>query len=141
MQGIQERLRPGLTDTLPFVSSEVFDLALNLVDLGNLLQRTFSDLAFVARMQVKEFSPGMRQATDFKHAVGQRLLVARVIVTNQAAFPIPQEGSSVFTRSGLAEILVGSPAHRRVEFQGLEERLCKRYRIHMPNLLDHAALD
>ena len=68
MQRIKHRLGVLLADALALIGVEVFDLALYVVALGELLQCEACDLAFVRRMQVKEFTAGVRQAADFHDA-------------------------------------------------------------------------
>ena len=41
----------------------------DIVDLAELFQGEPGDLAFVCRMQVKEFAPGVRQAARFRNAL------------------------------------------------------------------------
>ena len=53
-----------LPNALALIGVQLLDLALDVVDLGELLQREPGNLGFVGRMQVKEFAPRMRQAAD-----------------------------------------------------------------------------
>ena len=54
-----------LPDHLALVYIQFFDLAFDVVDLGELLQCKAGDLAFVGRMQVEEFATACaRQPTS-----------------------------------------------------------------------------
>ena len=76
MQGVQHRFALGLPDLQAHIGIELFDLALNVVDPGELLQSEPGDLALVGRMQVKEFAPGVRQAARLQDAIGKSRLIA-----------------------------------------------------------------
>ena len=71
MQRIEHRLAVLLPNALAQIGVELFDLALNVVDLAELLQREPGELTFVCRMQVKEFAPGVRQAASFGNALSE----------------------------------------------------------------------
>ena len=53
-----------LPNGFALIGAQLLDLALDVVDLGKLLQREAGNLAFVRRMQVKEFAPSVRQAAE-----------------------------------------------------------------------------
>lgn len=91
MQRIKHRLGVLLADALALIDVEVFDLALYVVDLGELLQCEACDLAFVRRMQVKEFAPRVRQANDFRDALRKARFVPSKVVADQRAPPLAQE--------------------------------------------------
>ena len=57
MQGIEQRLRLLLPDGLALIGAELLDLALDLVDSRELLQRELGDLALIGRMQIEELAP------------------------------------------------------------------------------------
>ena len=58
MQCIKYGLGVLLPNALALIGVQLLDLALDVVDLGELLQREPGKLAFVRRMQVEEFAPG-----------------------------------------------------------------------------------
>ena len=82
VQCIEHRLGVLLPDGLALSGVQLLDLAFDVVNLGELLQREPGDLAFLGRMQVKEFAPRMRQAADLSHATGDQGLVAGAMCCN-----------------------------------------------------------
>ena len=76
VQRIEHRLGVLLPDGLALIGVQLLDLAFDVVDLGELLQRELGDLALVGRMQVKEFAPGVRQAACLQDAIGKSRLIA-----------------------------------------------------------------
>ncbi len=99
MQGIKQRFRLSLPDGLALIGTQLLDLALDLVDATELLQRELGDLTLVGRMQVKELAPRVRQAADLGHATGDQGLVAAEVVTGEAASPVAQEAPGMFARA------------------------------------------
>lgn len=97
VQRIEHRLAVLLSNLLALIGIEIFDIALDVVNLGELLQREPSYLTLVGRMQIEEFASGMRQATDFRYAVGKPGFVATEVITDQAALPVTQEGPCMLT--------------------------------------------
>ena len=65
VQCIQQWLGVLLPHGLALIGAQVLDLALDVIDPGELLQREAGDLALVRRMQIEELAPGVRQAADF----------------------------------------------------------------------------
>jgi len=65
VQRIEDRLGVLLPDGLALIGAQVFHLALNVVDLGELLQGEPGKLAFVGRMQVEEFASGVEGVQNF----------------------------------------------------------------------------
>ena len=57
MQRIEQWFGVLLPDRLALIGALVFALALDVVDHSDLLQREACNLAFVRRMQIKEFAP------------------------------------------------------------------------------------
>jgi hypothetical protein len=90
---------------LSLVGVEILEFTLDLVDRANLLQGALGNLALVCHVQVKELAPGVRQAAHLGDATSDRLLVSGVVVADQTALPIPQEGSGVFAGARLAEVV------------------------------------
>ena len=76
VQRIEHRLGVLLPDGLALIGVQLLDLAFDVVDLGELLQRELGDLALVGRMQVKELAPGVRQAACLQDAIGKSRLIA-----------------------------------------------------------------
>ena len=99
MQGIEQRLRLLLPDGLALIGRKLPDLALDLVDPTELLQRELGDLALIGCMQIKELAPRVRQAADLGHATGDQGLVAAEVVTSQAAPPVTQKAPRMFARA------------------------------------------
>ena len=105
VQCIEHRFTVLLPDGLALIGVQLLDLAFDVVNLGELLQCEPGDLAFVGRMQVKEFAPGVRQATHLGHATGDQGLVAGEVVAGQRPFPVAQEVAGVLTGPGFAEVV------------------------------------
>ena len=114
MQRIEDGLGVLLPHGLALIGIELLGIALDVVDLGELLQGEPGDLAFVCRMQVKEFAPGVRQAADLGHAAGDRGLVTSEVVADQCPLPVAQEAAGMLARSGLTEVV----HHRLHVFEG-----------------------
>ena len=76
MQRIEDGLGVLLSDGLALIGAQFLDIALDVVDLGELLQGEPGDLDFVCRMQVKEFAPGVRRAARLQDAIGKSRLIA-----------------------------------------------------------------
>ena len=88
MQGIEQRLRLLLPDGLALIGAELLDLALDLVDPTELLQRELGDLALVRCVQIEELAPRVRlmRACTFKRCRGhQRLTDPREFLMGQFA--------------------------------------------------------
>jgi transposase InsO family protein len=69
VQRIEQRFSFLLANVLPLFSAQLLDLSLNVVDLGEMLQREPGNLTLVGRMQVEEFAPGMRRTLGFRDAI------------------------------------------------------------------------
>ena len=82
MQGIEQRLRLLLPDGLALIGRKRLDLALDLVDPRELLQRELGDLALVRCMQIEELAPRVRQAADLGHTTCDQGLVAAAMCCN-----------------------------------------------------------
>lgn len=94
-----------LPDVLELIGAQLFYLTLDVVDLGELLEREAGDLAFVHRMRVKELSPGARQAADLGHAAGDQGFVAGevVVAATNVAFKIGWPCASPGLPAGVCE--------------------------------------
>lgn len=65
MQGIEQRIRLLLPNGLALIGAELLDLALDLVNTTELLQRELGNLALVRRVQIEELRlPCARQPTS-----------------------------------------------------------------------------
>ncbi len=60
---------------------------------------------FVGLVQVIELAPGVGHTADFGNAVAEPGLVASVIITDQLAPPVTQEGSGVFACTAGCEVV------------------------------------
>ena len=105
VQSIEQWFGFGLPDAQPFVSTEIFDFPLDLVQLRNVRQRLLGNLTLVADMQVKELAPGVRHATDLGDGGTEAGLVATEVVTHQSTTPVAQKGSCMFTGAGFTEVV------------------------------------
>ena len=70
MQCIKYGLGVLLPNALALIGVQLLDLALDVVDLGELLQREPGKLALVRRMQVEEFAPGSGPQVVRDHRLG-----------------------------------------------------------------------
>jgi hypothetical protein len=61
VQGVEQRASLLLSYRLSFLGCQVLDLALDLVNLAELLERELGDLALVGRVQFEELAPGVSQ--------------------------------------------------------------------------------
>ena len=61
MQRIEHRFGVLLSNALALLGVQLLDLALDVVDLAQLLQREPGQLTFIRRVQVKEFAPSVRR--------------------------------------------------------------------------------
>lgn len=110
MKSVQDRPGLLLPNGLPLLGVQLFDVPLDLIDPGELLQGELGDLALVGRVQVEELAPGMGQTAHLGHAAGDQGLVAAEVVAGQAALSglvgaVPQEAPGVFARAGFAEVV------------------------------------
>ena len=71
-----------LADRLALISIQRLGLALNVVNLDELLQREACNLALVGCVQIKELAPRMRQAARFRDALRKPCLVAAEVITD-----------------------------------------------------------
>src|SRR5690554_7229056 len=107
MQGIGDGSGFLLADPLSLVRRQVFGFSLDLVESTDVLQGLGSQLALVGVVQVVELAPGVGHATDFGDAVAEPGLVASVVITDQFALPVAQEGAGVLARSTGSEVVNG----------------------------------
>jgi hypothetical protein len=89
----------------PLWCRQRLNLTFNLIDTGELLQCKLSELTLVGRVQVEEFAPCVRQATRLCDTLSKAGFVSGVIVADQAATPVTQEGACVFARTRLAKVI------------------------------------
>lgn len=75
VQGVQERPRSLLPNCEALLSAELLDLTLDLVNAGQLLQRTLGDLALVGRVLIEELATRVRQAAHLGDAGSQQRFV------------------------------------------------------------------
>ena len=105
MQRIEHGLGVLLANGLTLIGVQFLNLALDVVNLGKLLQREPGKLAFVGCMQVEELAPRVRQAASFRDAIGKPCLVASEVVADQRSPPVAQEVTRMFAGPGLAEVV------------------------------------
>jgi len=105
MQGIGNGPCFFISDFLSLIRRQIFGFSLNVVKLADVFQGLCRKLTLVGLMQVVELAAGMNQATDFSDAVAEARLVTRVIIADQFALPVTQEGAGVLARPAWGEVV------------------------------------
>ena len=105
MQRIQNRYGALLSQPSPIVSLEPPGLALNAVQRLDAVQGVPSYRAFVAGKDLDELAPGVRHAAQYGDSLVKAGLVAGVVIVDQLALPVAQEGAAVLARAALGQIV------------------------------------
>ncbi|STN25181.1 Uncharacterised protein [Escherichia coli] len=100
MQRIGKGFGFGLPDFPPHIRWQIFGFPLDLVESTDVFQGLGRQFALVGLVQVIKLAPGVGHTADFGNAVAEPGLVASVIITDQLAPPVTQEGSGVFRLHG-----------------------------------------
>ena len=77
----------------------------NFIQGSDVVQRFFGNLAFVGRVQIKEFPTRMRHAVDLGDAQFKACLVASEVIADQLALPVSKEVSGMFASAARAEVV------------------------------------
>ena len=91
---------------MSLLGTEVLHLSLDVVQQADALQSLPGDLAGAIGMQVEELAPRMRHAAHLGDAIGKAGLVATVVVANQAASPVTQEGARMPAAAAVGKALM-----------------------------------
>ena len=105
MKRIRNRTRARLADIVTLARCEQLHVTLDVVKLSDVLQRRLRDLALVCRMQIEELASRVRHTAKLDHTLCKQRLVARVVVAQQLALPLPEERSRVLTRARFSEVV------------------------------------
>jgi hypothetical protein len=74
--------RASLAKFQSIFGGEITRLALDIVQLADVAQRIFGNLASTGDMQVIELTARVGSATNFGHALGEQLLIAREVIAH-----------------------------------------------------------
>jgi len=114
VEGIGEGSGPGLPCLLPCLGIQIRQFPLHLVEPADVVQGCRGHRARAVLCQVEELAPGVGHAASLGDALGEAGLVAGVVVADEGAAPVPEEGPGMFAGAALGEVV----DHALCRFEG-----------------------